>query len=95
MSAKPSVREKFSLEFVTGGDAEANALKSLFGAAKGLPDLILVDPDAVQAPVKQEAVQQAEVAVDNNANKAFAEPSFSNSADDSVAELRMLFGSVR
>ncbi len=48
MSAKPSVREKFSLEFVSA-DKEAAALKALFESARELPDLVLFDPEAVES----------------------------------------------
>lgn len=77
--AAQSVREKFSLEFITQADAEANALKNLLNSA-ALPDLILFDPDAVPT-APQEVESQPDF-------------SMFDTCVDPVEELRMLFGSV-
>ena len=106
MSAKPSVRERFSLEFVTA-NAEVNAMKELLGAASALPSLDLFDeseeaaapaPEAPCAAVVNSIVDEIEQFNNGNSSEEATEsesfePSMMADADP-VAELRMLFGSV-
>src|SRR5262245_57926935 len=99
MSAKPSVRERLSLEFVTA-DGEVAAMKALFGAAGALPELVLFDEEAVkEAAPEAPAAPAAPVTVFDQLEQQenpSEESSFEPSGDDAdpVAELRMLFGSV-
>ena len=82
MSAKASVREKFSMEFVTGrADSEVKELKNLFNTVAALPDLELFDPDSVSAIASISASESTEVI---EADEDL----------DPVSELRMLFGRV-
>ncbi|MBX9690166.1 MAG: hypothetical protein K2X27_25870 [Candidatus Obscuribacterales bacterium] len=79
-----SVREKFSLEFVTA-EGEADALKGLLDKVSGnLPDLVLFDPDAI-VPAVALPLQENSESEDDAVSLADIDP---------VAELRMLFGSV-
>lgn len=99
MSAKPSVRERLSLEFVTA-DAEVAAMKALLGAAGGLPELVLFDEEAVKerapeapvAPVVPATVFDQLEQQENSSEESSFEPGSEDA--DPVAELRMLFGSV-
>lgn len=60
MSAKASVREKFSLEFVTGGaESEVKELKNLFSSI-ALPALELFDEESIAAVKEVENVEADE-----------------------------------